>query len=182
VSAIRRHADVPAADAEDPARRGKFEPSDPRRRAAFSYEITEGIMFVFAKFAGPAIVLAGVLSPFSAYPADLAALIDAHASFVNGGIGTEEADAIRTEAADYPLELVFSRRADERYEFVAEVHLRIQDRDGQVIVDKPFQGPIFLARLPDGTYTVTAEYRGETQKRRVAVVDGKHAKLSLVWS
>lgn len=145
-------------------------------------EFTGGIMFVFAKFAGPAIVLAGVLSPFSAYPADLAALVDAHASFVNGGIGKEEADAMRAEAVDYPLELVFTRRTDNRDEFVAAVHLTIQDRDGQVVVDQPSQGPIFLARLPDGTYTVTAEYRGETQMRRVAVVDGKHAKLSLVWS
>jgi len=139
-------------------------------------------MSVFAKFAAPAIVLAGVLSPVSAYPADLGALVDAHASVVNGGVGREEADAMRAEAADYPLELVFTRRADDRYEFVAEVHLTIQDRDGQVIVDQPFQGPIFLARLPDGPYTVIAEYRGETQMRRVAVVDGKHAKLSLVWS
>jgi hypothetical protein len=139
-------------------------------------------MFVFTKFAGPAIVLAGVLSPVSAYPADLAALVDAHASFVNGGIGKEEADALRAEAADYPLELVFTRHADNRDEFIAEVHLTIRDRDGQVIVDQAQQGPIFLARLPDGTYTVTAEYRGETQTRRVAVADGRHAKLALVWS
>jgi hypothetical protein len=139
-------------------------------------------MFVLTKFAGPAIVLAGVLSPVSAYPADLAALVDAHASFVNGGIGKEEADALRAEAADYPLELVFTRHADNRDEFIAEVHLTIRDRDGQVIVEQARQGPIFLARLPDGTYTVTAEYRGETQTRRVAVADGRHAKLALVWS
>jgi hypothetical protein len=139
-------------------------------------------MLIFAKFAGPAIVLAGILSPVSAYPADFGALVDAHASFVNGGVGKEEAEAIRAVAADYPLELVFTRRADNRDEFVAEVHLTIQDRDGQVIVDRAQQGPIFLARLPDGAYTVTAEYRGETQTRRVAVADGKHAKLALVWS
>ena len=139
-------------------------------------------MLVFAKFAGPAIVLAGVLSPVSANPADLDALVDAHASFVNGGIGKEEADALRAEAADYPLELVFTRRADNRDELIAEVHLTIRDRDGQVIVDQAQQGPIFLARLPDGAYTVIAEYRGETQTRRVAVADGRHAKLALVWS
>ena len=145
-------------------------------------------MLHFAKFAGPAIVLAGILSPVSAYSADFAALLDAHTSFVNGGIGKDEADSMRTEAADYPLELVFSRRADERngpdarYEFVAEVHVTIQDRDGQVIVDQKRLGPIFLARLPDGPYTVTAEFQGATQTRRVAVADGKHTKVSLVWS
>ena len=139
-------------------------------------------MLAFAKFAAPAIVLAGVLSPVSANPADLTALVDAHASFVNGGIGKEEADALRAEAADYPLELVFTRHADNHDEFIAEVHLTIRDRDGQVIIDQAQQGPIFLARLPDGTYTVIAEYRGETQTRRVAVADGRHAKLALVWS
>ena len=125
-------------------------------------------MLHFAKFAGPAIVLAGILSPVSAYSADFAALLDAHTSFVNGGIGKDEADSMRTEAADYPLEVVFSRRADER--------------DGQVIVDQKRLGPIFLARLPDGPYTVTAEFQGATQTRRVAVADGKHTKVSLVWS
>jgi hypothetical protein len=80
---------------------------------------------------------------------DLQSLINAHVEYVNGGFGTEEADALRAEARNYPLELMFSRRGEgERAEFVADVRLQILDATGRVIVDRASQGPIFLARLP----------------------------------
>ena len=108
-------------------------------------------MSVSARLALQAVVLAGALSVSNVYGADLQSLINAHINYVNGGIGQEEAEALRAEARMYPLELMFSRRGDgERAEFVAEVHLQILDAMGQVIVDRPSQGPIFLAHLPDG--------------------------------
>jgi hypothetical protein len=109
------------------------------------------------------------------------ALVDGRISYVNGGFGTEEADALRAQAADYPLELVFVRRVDNREEFLADVRLVIVDGKGQVMIDRA-AGPIFLARLPDGQYTITAEYAGAQQSRRVAIAGGRHEKISLVWS
>ena len=130
-----------------------------------------------------AVVLAGALSVSSVYGADLQSLINAHINYVNGGIGQEEAEALRAEARMYPLELSFSRRGDgERAEFVADVHLQILDAAGQVIVDRASQGPIFLAHLPDGQYIVNAEYQGRTQTRRVAVSGVRHEALSFYWS
>src|SRR5205823_5169791 len=127
-------------------------------------------MSVFARLALQATVLAGVLSVSTVHGADLQSLINAHISYVNGGIGQEEVEALQDEARMYPLELMFSRRGDgERAEFVADVHLRILDTAGRVIVDRASQGPIFLAHLPDGQYIVNAEYQGRTQTRRVAV-------------
>ena len=59
-------------------------------------------------------IVTGALSLSSARAGDLNALIDAHISYVNGGFGTEEADALRAEARAYPLALTFSRRGDGR--------------------------------------------------------------------
>jgi hypothetical protein len=140
-------------------------------------------MSVSARLALRAVVLAGALSVSNIYGADLQPLINAHINYVNGGIGQEEAEALRAEARMYPLELMFSRRGDgERAEFVADVHLQILDTAGQVIVDRASQGPIFLAHLPDGQYIVTAEYQGRTQTRRIAVSGSRREALSFYWS
>jgi len=129
------------------------------------------------------IVVAGALLLPSAYAGDhLNALIDAHVSYVNGGFGQEEAEALRAEARAYPLELTFSRRGEgEHAEFVADVHLQIVDASGRLVIDRESQGPIFLAHLPDGQYTISAEYRGRTQTRRVAVNNGRHESVSFYW-
>jgi len=114
--------------------------------------------------------------------ASLQSLIDAHVAYVNGGFGTEEADALRAEARYFPLELMFSRRGDgARAEFVADVHLQIQDAAGRMIVDRASQGPIFLARLPDGHYTISAEFQGRTQTRRIALGNGRRESVSFYW-
>src|SRR5438105_5672118 len=129
------------------------------------------------------IVVGGALLLPSAYAGDhLNALIDAHVSYVNGGFGQEEAEALRAEARAYPLELTFSRRGEgEHAEFVADVHLQIVDASGRLVIDRESQGPIFLAHLPDGQYTISAEYRGRTQSRRVAVNNGRHESVSFYW-
>ena len=129
------------------------------------------------------VALAVSFSISSVYATDLQSLINAHVSYVNGGFGQEEVEALRGEARVYPLELTFSRRGDgERAEFVADVHLQILDAAGQVVVDRASQGPIFLAHLPDGQYVVSAEYQGRTQTRRVAVSGSRHEALSFHWS
>ena len=48
-------------------------------------------------------------------------------------------------------------------------------------VDRASQGPIFLARLPDGHYTISAEFQGRTQTRRVALGNGRRESLSFFW-
>src|SRR5205814_9625858 len=100
-----------------------------------------------------------------------------------GGVGTDEAAERRTEARTCALELMFSRRgAGERAEFVADVRLQMLDATGRVVVDRASQGPIFLARLPDGQYTISAEFQGRTQTRRVALANGRRESLSFYWS
>jgi hypothetical protein len=140
-------------------------------------------MSVAAKFGLPIVVMAAALGFSNAGARDLQSLINAHVEYVNGGFGTEEADALRAEARNYPLELMFSRRGEgERAEFVADVRLQILDATGRVIVDRASQGPIFLARLPNGDYTISAEFQGRTQIRRVALGNGRRESVSFYWS
>jgi hypothetical protein len=126
------------------------------------------------------IVVAGILSTW-APDVPSATLEPGGPAFITGGVGKEDADRMRAIAPEYPLELVFVRRANEGEEFVADVRLTIADEGGRVLVDQA-SGPIVLVRVPAGVYTVSAEYAGQLKTQRVAVADGKHEKVALVWS
>ena len=129
-----------------------------------------------------AIVLVAALSTLSFDVPGVESSSGAPISFLNGGVGKEEADALRAQAPGYPIEMVFVRKVDDREEFLADVHLVVTDGAGQVVFDRAAQGPIFLARFPDGNYTITADFRCATQTRRVAVGGGRHEKIALAWS
>lgn len=102
---------------------------------------------------------------------------------MNGGIGKDEADAIRAQASRFPLELPFVRRADGHEEFVVDVAIRSADRAGRVVLELPGQGPVFLVNLPDGEYRFDLERDGQRQTRRVVVSrSSAHQKLAFVWS
>lgn len=125
--------------------------------------------------------LAGVLASGAAWA--VGPSLTTNQPFVNGGITKDEADAMRQEATRYPLEITLARRARTpgRSDFVADAQLRVTDQAGRVVVDRRDAGPIFLANLPNGTYTVAATYAGQTKTDRVQVSGGRHAQLTFVW-
>jgi hypothetical protein len=102
--------------------------------------------------------------------------------YLNGGIGLEQADLMRDMSAQFPVRMTFSQHNDGQDEFVADVHLRVIDSRGRTVLDLPSQGPIFLLRLPQGSYAVEAEYQGEVKTHRFDVVAGRHDDLVFSWS
>jgi hypothetical protein len=52
---------------------------------------------------------------------------------------------------------------------------------GRKIVERVADGPFFMARLPDGQYTVAATYRGKTVTRTVAVSEKRLHTEYLRW-
>lgn len=101
--------------------------------------------------------------------------------YLNGGIGTEEADRMRQIGADYPVQMTFAERNQGADEFVADVHLRVVDGRGVTLVDLPDQGPIFLLQVPPGHYVVEAEHRGDVKTQRFDVAPGRHDRLGFEW-
>jgi hypothetical protein len=101
--------------------------------------------------------------------------------YLNGGIGTEQADRMRAMSADYPVQMTFAERNQNMNEFVADVHLRVTDDRGNVIVDLPDQGPIFLLQVPPGAYTAQAARQGEVKTQRFDVAPGRHDRLGFEW-
>ena len=105
-------------------------------------------------------------------------------SFMNGGFGQEEAARMREISAEFPIGLTFTRHngTQNTDEFVADVNVRVRDSTGQTVVAVAGQGPIFLLRVPDGTYAVEAERDGEVKTRRIDVVGGRHQEIAFSWA
>jgi hypothetical protein len=101
--------------------------------------------------------------------------------YLNGGIGTEQADRMRAMSADFPVQMTFAERGQAGDEFVADVHLRVTDSSGRTVIDLPSQGPIFLLALPPGSYTVEAEHAGAVKTQRFDVASGRHDRLGFEW-
>ncbi|BDD94281.1 hypothetical protein PanNE5_37210 [Pandoraea sp. NE5] len=102
-------------------------------------------------------------------------------AYVSGGIGLDEANALKLAAARYPLELEFARKATPQNEYVSDVGVVIKNQAGKSMLKATSDGPYFLAKLPEGKYTVSAERHGDMQQRVVQIRAHQHARLIFVW-
>ena len=125
-----------------------------------------------------AMIVAGTGSALAADPAAIT-----NRPFLNGGITKDEADLMRQEAPRYPLEITLARRGETpgRNEFVAEAQLRVLDSGGRVVLERADTGPIFLATLPNGAYTIEATFAGQTKSQRVQLSNGRHSQVTFLW-
>lgn len=88
-------------------------------------------------------------------------------TYVNGGVGEEEQAAMKAQRADYNLLLTFATKQSGAYR--SDVQLDIMDAKGASLVTAANAGPMFFARLPAGTYRISAAAEGKTFKRTVKV-------------
>jgi hypothetical protein len=129
---------------------------------------------MITRIALPALALAAApafaaLNPHAALPAEQHR---GDIAYMSGGIGQDEARAMRREASRYPLELLFVQKRGKHDDFLADMPLTIENAKGDVVFRGRSSGPYFLARLPAGRYTITSRANGRALTRHVKV-DGK---------
>ena len=100
-------------------------------------------------------------------------------TYLNGGIGKPEADAMRRMAKEFPLRLTFSERKDG--EFIADVPVVITDARGNPVFELPKAGPLLYVMLPNGKYKVSARFKGLTESREVTLAGKEGKDLSFHW-
>jgi hypothetical protein len=99
-------------------------------------------------------------------------------SYINGGVGTDEQNAMRALKADYNLRLTFATKQTGAYR--SDVQLDIADAKGASLLSVPNTGPMFFAKLPAGTYKISAAAEGKTFKRTVKLGNGTK-EMTLHW-
>jgi hypothetical protein len=93
-------------------------------------------------------------------------------TYVSGGIGKDESDAMKQAAARYSLAIEMASPASPRAQYVADVKIEIRDQRGATVLSTISDGPILLANLPPGRYTVNAARNGTSQQRNIVVGSG----------
>ena len=100
-------------------------------------------------------------------------------TYMSGGIGENEAKAMKQAAKDYDVMLTFATRENGAY--LADVKVDIEDAKGNNVVSAVSEGPIFLADLPNGKYRVKAEAEGKTVTKQIQVNGHKPVQGSMLW-
>jgi hypothetical protein len=108
-------------------------------------------------------------------------LTQGNVTYMTGGIGHDEAAAMRKEEREFPLSLEFVKRAKSTNEYVAGVDVTIKDPQGNTDLHALADGPMLLARLPDGKYKVSAELDGKTRTRDVVIAKHKPEHIVFHW-
>jgi hypothetical protein len=98
--------------------------------------------------------------------------------YVTGGVGEDERAQVEAAAKGYNMKLVF---AEADGAFVADVQVTIKSDDGQTVLSAVSKGPLFFAKLPAGTYTVEATYRGETKEGSASIDKTGQRVLDFRW-
>jgi len=100
-------------------------------------------------------------------------------TYIAGGVGQGQVDAMHAMRGDYNLRMTFARAHTGDY--LADIHVRIEDMHGKKMVDTLAPGPLFYARLPDGTYRVLSTFGAQQQSREVTIGKGHPRELVLYF-
>lgn len=130
------------------------------------------------------ILVLGLSSPFLAGAADSSApylqpVTEGGITYVSGGNGMEERQALDEVAGDYNLKLVFAEQGSGAY--LADVKLLIMNMNGQKILEAVSDGPWFFVKLTPGRYKITAESGGKSQAQQAKVGGGRQTQLHFYW-
>ncbi|MBA3695378.1 MAG: hypothetical protein H0W85_01090 [Methylotenera sp.] len=98
--------------------------------------------------------------------------------YFTGGIGEEEATAMRRMAKDFSLNLVFSEGGGGK---ITGVNAVIYNTQGEVVFRIKNANPMLYVNLPSGKYRVLANYGGEKQGYIFEVNATTNKKLILNW-
>lgn len=101
--------------------------------------------------------------------------------FIEGGVGSEEVDAMRAEARSWPLEIVFSKSVSEAAQWVSDVSLLIKDAKGVEVFSHQVDGPIIFLKLKPGKYSSQSTYEGQSITKDFVIQSNGHQKVIVRW-
>lgn len=111
-----------------------------------------------------------IVKPFLAAGAAIlfsySALAETAVPVVTGGVGQSSQEAIEQAQKNFNLKLVFTGDGGM---YLSDVAVSIRDTEGLEVIRGVTQGPVLLAELPPGRYTVEAQAEAFNKQRTVTV-------------
>lgn len=87
-------------------------------------------------------------------------------TFVTGGVGETERSQMNEISEAFNLRVIIAKANGD---YLSGVNLTIRDQKGTPMLSTVTQGPLLMARLPPGRYTVTANLGSEVRQEIVTV-------------
>jgi hypothetical protein len=100
-------------------------------------------------------------------------------TFVSGGAGDEDRDALKQVESQYNLRLLFAARNGD---YLADIGVTLADAHGNTVLDTIADGPIFYAHVPPGHYRLTVSNEGQSQSHDVAIGAGGAVSQDFYWA
>ncbi len=98
-------------------------------------------------------------------------------SYITGGIGQDESDALKAAEKDYNLRIL---NTDRTGHYSGDTRVVISDTKKNTLLDAT-SGPIFYANLPKGRYIVEGFDEGLSKKQTVVITGAKSSRVHFVW-
>lgn len=100
------------------------------------------------------------------------------AAWVSGGVGDEERRRLDEMARDFNLKVTFAGSSGA---YGGGSRVEVRDQAGKSLIDTESRGPLFYAKLPPGSYTITASGAGASgQKKSVQI--GAHGRVDVLFT
>jgi len=97
---------------------------------------------------------------------------------VSGGVGTAERDELRAKEREYNLKVVAAMKSGD---YLSGVQVVIESATNERVLETTMAGPILMATLPPGSYTITATAGGQTLTQTVAIEAQRLRQVDFRW-
>ncbi len=86
--------------------------------------------------------------------------------FISGGAGADERADLQAKEKDFNLKIVAAATSGD---YLADVWIVVESAAKKNLLETKMEGPILLAKLPPGAYTIKATYGPSTQTQTVNI-------------
>lgn len=118
--------------------------------------------------------LIAVMAPFAAAQSMIEGRTAQDRRFVAGGVGLDESEQMKAAAGDFPLSVVVATKSGA---YLAGTHIRIEDAQGQTVLDTQLDSPYLLVDLARGKYRLEATHQAERQQQSVEIAGNTRARV-----
>lgn len=91
-------------------------------------------------------------------------------AYVSGGVGDDSMAQLVVIEKQFDLKLFLVGQSGT---YLSDINITITDSQGKGLLLTTTEGPVLLADLPDGTYSVKAQKNGHTIEQQLGVSRGK---------
>ena len=98
--------------------------------------------------------------------------------YISGGVGADSREELQARESEYNLKIVVAATSGD---YLADVKIVIEAARNERVLDATMEGPILMAKLTPGTYTVIATSDAQTQTKTVTIAPQGLRQLDFRW-